>query len=149
MTDMRESSKQLATESIDEPAKMKIVWENNTYSWIGLAEADYPRFEAWRSDDPVDDRWCLNMTRAPGARPVKVRQLESLTAAKKFADGLLAEFECGNSAKQTCNISRRSRQKEITRVAGGRTPRPQLAQILNLIGIRDLGERYKYRTDKA
>lgn len=122
---------------------MKIAWENNTYSWIGLAEADYPRFEAWRSDDPVDDRWCLNMTRAPGARPLKVRRLESLTAAKRFADGLLAEFECGNGANRAYNVTRGSRQKEITRVAGGRRPRTQLANILNLIGIRDLGKGYK------
>ncbi|MHC4299472.1 MAG: hypothetical protein ACYS7Y_19515 [Planctomycetota bacterium] len=146
---MRESSEQLATESIDEPAKMKIVWENNTYSWIGLAEASYPRFEAWRSDDPVDDRWCLNMTRAPGARPVKVRQLESLTAAKRFADGLLAEFECVKAGSPSENIHPSTGKIERTRLAGSQRPRPQLAHILNLIGIRDLGERYKYRTDKA
>ncbi len=127
---------------------MKIEWENNIYSWVGQAKASYPRFEAWRSDDPVADRWCLNMTRGPGARPVKVRRLESLTAAKRFADGLLAEFECVKAVKLSDYASRRSRQVGLSRTTG-RKPLPQIAYILGLLGVRGLGKRYKCRTDKA
>lgn len=77
---------------------MTIEWEKNASSWIGTAKTDYPRFEAWRSDNPVDNRWCLNITRGQYVKPIEVRELQSLEAAKQFAEGALKELDYGSDS---------------------------------------------------
>jgi len=81
------------TAVIERLARMKIQWQQDDHCWHGTLKTAFPRFEAWRSDESVEDPWCLDMIKNPTARPIKVRYLQSLNAAREFAEGLLAEFD--------------------------------------------------------
>jgi len=81
-----------ATPVIERLDEMSIKWNENPRFWRGRGRMAFPRFEAWRSDEYAEGRWCLDMFERPFARPITVRRLPSLEAAKEFAEGLLAEF---------------------------------------------------------
>ena len=57
--------------------------------WTGTTEIAYPRFEAWQSNDDIDNCWCLNIRRSAGQEPITVRKLQSLGAAVEFIKGFL------------------------------------------------------------
>ena len=61
-------------------------------------EDGYPRFEAWRSNNPADNCWCLNITRVKYAKPIEVRGLQSLEAVKQFSEGALKGLDYDNDS---------------------------------------------------
>lgn len=103
---------------------MTMKWKENCRCWIGKPKASYPRFEAWRSDDSAEDPWCLDMFTSPNARPIKVRHLESLDAAKEFAEGLLAEFDYIPGRAVPAGAARESKERRVPQVVRIR-PLPQ------------------------
>ena len=117
------------TVAIERPAEMMIEWEENTYCWIGTSETVFPRFEAWRSDESVDDPWCLNMVRSSNAKPIRVCHLQSLDAAREFAEGLLAEFDYVPDGNLPVTGGGDAEQTLMSRVAGIQ-PQPQVAASL-------------------
>jgi len=110
---------------IERSAKMRIKWQENARCWIGTPKTDYPRFEAWRCDESAEDPWCLDMIRSPNARPIKVRQLQSLENAKEFAKGLLAEFDYVTDRSVPVTIGSDSEEAPAHRAAGIQ-PLPQV-----------------------
>lgn len=68
---------------------MTIEWQRNPDNWIGTTEINYPRFEAWQSDNPVNNCWCLNVTRSAGQEPIRVRELPSSRAVETFVEGFM------------------------------------------------------------
>lgn len=103
---------------------MKIRWQENARCWRGAPKTVFPRFEAWRSDESVEDPWCLNMVKSPNARPIKVRHLQSLDAAKAFAQGLLAEFDYVAEQDMPVTVGGDPERTHRSRVASIR-PQPQ------------------------
>ena len=100
---------------------MKIKWQEKAHCWYGTPRGAFPRFEAWRSDEAGSDPWCLNMVKSPNARPIKVRNLQSLDAAKAFARGLLAEFSWISEA----GVRRKADKRRMAQLAG-MEPLPQV-----------------------
>ncbi len=103
---------------------MRIRWQESDYCWHGAPKTVFPRFEAWRTNEPVEDPWCLNMIKSPNARPIKVRHLQSLDAAKEFARGLLAEFDYVPDKSVPATVGSDPERLRLLRVAGV-DPRPQ------------------------
>ena len=93
---------------------MKIKWQEKAHCWYGMPKTAFPRFEAWRSDEAGSDPWCLNMVKSPNTRPIKVRNLQSLDAAKAFARGLLAEF----SWSPEKDAARKADKRRMAQLAG-------------------------------
>ncbi|MHC4167671.1 MAG: hypothetical protein ACYSWQ_11985 [Planctomycetota bacterium] len=104
--------------SIERLAEMKIKWEENSRCWYGAPKTVFPQFEAWRSDESVEDLWCLSMVKSPNARPIRVRGLQSLKAAKEFARGLLAEFDYVPDRGAAVTVGGEAEQARVSRVAG-------------------------------
>ncbi len=96
---------------------MKIEWKEDACSSWGTAEMPFPRFEAWPCDDYVEDSWRLDMLRSPNSRPIGVRGLQSLDAAKEFAEGLLAEFAPAPDRGLPVTVGRNSGQRYAPRPA--------------------------------
>lgn len=107
--------------SIESFAQMKIKWEENSRCWYGAPKTVFPQFEAWRSDESSEDPWCLNMVKSPNARPLRVRGLQSLEAAKEFARGLLAEFDYVPERGAPVAVGGEAKQAAVSRVASVRT----------------------------
>jgi len=97
--------------------EMKIKWEENSRCWHGAPKTVFPQFEAWRSDESGEDPWCLNMVKSPNARPIRVRGLQSLKAAKEFARGLLAEFDYVPDRGAAVTVGGEAEQAHVSRVA--------------------------------
>lgn len=96
---------------------MKIRWEENSRCWCGAPKTVFPQFEAWRRDDSDEEPWCLNMVKSPNAKPIKVRGLQSLEAAKAFARGLLAEFDYVPDRGAAVTVGAEAERARVSRVA--------------------------------
>ena len=75
---------------------MAIKWQKTTDYWLGTAKAPYPRFEAWQSNDAVDNCWCLNNIRDAGQEPVQIREIQDSGALVEFVEGFLKEWNYSN-----------------------------------------------------
>jgi len=104
---------------------MRIHWQENARRWHGAPKTAFPRFEAWRSEEYAEDPWCLDMFRSPNAKAIKVRHLESLDAAKAFAQGLLAEFDYVAERDLSVAVAADRGQRRTGSLAVVR-PRPQV-----------------------
>jgi hypothetical protein len=100
---------------------MKIKWEESSRCWYGAPKTVFPQFEAWRSDESGEDPWCLNMVKSPNAKPIRVRGLPSLEAAKEFARGLLAEFDYIPDRSTAVAVRGEAERARVSRVAGVRS----------------------------
>jgi len=68
---------------------MAIAWQRNANGWIGTTGINYPRFEAWQSEESVDNCWCLNIKQNPGQEPIEVGAFQSSLAIEEFVEGYL------------------------------------------------------------
>ncbi len=59
--------------------------------WTGTTEITYPKFEAWQSNNDIDNCWCLDIIRRAGQEPITVLKLQSLGATVEFMKGFLEE----------------------------------------------------------
>ena len=60
------------------------------------------------------------MVKSPNAKPIKVRGLESLKAAKEFARGLLAEFDYVPDGGAPITVAGKAEKARVSQVAGVR-----------------------------
>jgi hypothetical protein len=75
---------------------MAIKWQEKPDYWLGATKAPYPRFEAWQSNDAVDNGWCLNIIRGADLEPVEIREIQNSRALAAFAEGFLEEWNNSN-----------------------------------------------------
>ena len=68
---------------------MAVEWQRNAEDQLGAADSHYPQFEAWQTDNPVDNCWCLSIKRSADQKPIKVRDLQSPETVEKFVRGFL------------------------------------------------------------
>jgi hypothetical protein len=68
---------------------MTLEWQWNANGWIGTTEINYPQFEAWQSEDSVDNCWCLNIKQKADQEPIKVGEFRSSLAIEEFVEGFL------------------------------------------------------------
>jgi hypothetical protein len=73
--------------SIQKTDRMITECQRNADYWTGTEEIDYPHFDAWQSDNPADNCWCLNISLSADQEPIEVRGLHSPRAVEEFAAG--------------------------------------------------------------
>lgn len=69
--------------------RINIEWDKKAHCWTKTTKMDYPRFEAWSSNGPIGDQWCLRIILKPGERPIEVSRLRSLNEAERFTEGMV------------------------------------------------------------
>ncbi len=72
---------------------MAIKWHEKPDYWLGTTKTPYPRFEAWQSNDTVDNRWCLNVIQGADQEPVEIRGIQNSRALAGFVEGFLQEWD--------------------------------------------------------
>jgi len=66
---------------------MNLERQGDSENSIGMAKINYPLFEAWRSDNLIDNCLCLNIRLGVDQEPILVQGLQSQKDVEEFVKG--------------------------------------------------------------